>query len=99
MEAVQMAVNSAAAAPAAPTGAGSFPWWVNLVAGILTIIIGLLLRAAPAATTAVITQILGLYWLIDGIIRLVSLFVNRSGWGWKLCMGVIGIIAGLAVLQ
>jgi uncharacterized membrane protein HdeD (DUF308 family) len=94
-----MAANDAPAAPAALTGAVSFPRWVNLVGGITTIIVGLLLFAAPAATTAVLIQILGLYWLVDGVVRLVSLFVNRSGWGWKLCMGVLGIFAGLAVLQ
>jgi uncharacterized membrane protein HdeD (DUF308 family) len=108
MEVVRMASNNAAAAPAVPVTAAApaapsrgiaFPWWVSLVAGVVTIIIGLLLLAAPAATTAVIVQVLGLYWLIDGVIRLVSLFVNRSGWGLKLCMGVLGIIAGLAVLQ
>src|SRR6476619_7415171 len=55
--------------------------------------------AAGAARTAVIVQLLGLYWLVDGVVRLVSIFVNRSGWGWKLAMGILGIILGLAVLQ
>lgn len=94
-----MAANSAAVAPAAPTGGVAFPWWVNLIAGISMAILGLLLLAAPAATTVVLIQFLGIYWLVDGIVRLVSLFINRSGWGWKLCMGILGILAGLAVLQ
>jgi uncharacterized membrane protein HdeD (DUF308 family) len=94
-----MAVDNAAVAPAAPMGEVSFPWWVNLVAGIVLIIVGLLLLTAPVSTTAVLIQFLALFWLIDGVIRLASLFVNRSGWGWKVCMGVIGIIAGLATLQ
>src|SRR5262249_25411515 len=63
------------------------------------ILVGLMLLAAPAAGTAVLVQILGWYWLIDGIIRLVSLFINRSGWGWKLLMGILGIILGVAVIQ
>jgi uncharacterized membrane protein HdeD (DUF308 family) len=49
--------------------------------------------------TAVLVQLLGWYWLVDGIIRLVSIFVNPSGWGWKLCMGILGIILGIAVIQ
>ena len=49
--------------------------------------------------TAVLVQVLGWYWLVDGIIRLVSIFVDKSGWGWKLCMGILGIILGLAVIQ
>jgi uncharacterized membrane protein HdeD (DUF308 family) len=94
-----MAANSAAVAPAAPTGGVTFPWWVNLIAGIAMVLVGLLLLTAPAATTVTLIQILALYWLIDGIVRLASIFVNHSGWGWKLCMGILGIIAGIAVLQ
>src|SRR4051794_7894254 len=94
-----MAANSAVAAQAAPGGRVTFPWWVTLVAGVAMILVGLLLLAAPAATTAVLVQVLGWYWLVDGIIRLVSIFVNPSGWGWKLAMGILGIILGLAVIQ
>jgi len=94
-----MAADSAAVAPAAPAGGVSFPWWVNLIAGIAMTVVGLLLLAAPAATTVFLIQLLAIYWLIDGIVRLASLFVNRSGWGWKLFMGILGVLAGLAVLQ
>jgi uncharacterized membrane protein HdeD (DUF308 family) len=93
-----MAANSAAA-PAAPAGRVTFPWWVALVAGIAMIFVGLMLLTAPGATSAFLVQVLGWYWLIDGIIRLVSIFVDRSGWGWKLCMGILGIILGIAVIQ
>src|SRR4051794_19236128 len=94
-----MAARSTTAVPAAPAPGVSFPWWVTLVAGIAMIFVGLLLLAAPAATTAVVVQVLGLYWLGDGVLRLVSIFINRSGWGWKLLMGTLGIILGIAVLQ
>jgi len=94
-----MAANSAAAAPAAPAGRVTFPWWVTLVAGIAMIIVGLLLLATPVNATMVLVQVLGWYWLIDGIIRLVSIFVDHSGWGWKLCMGILGIVLGLAVIE
>ena len=94
-----MAANSAVAAPAAPTGGVTFPWWVTLVAGIAMIITGLMLLAAPGAATAFLVQVLGWYWLIDGVLRLVSIFIDRSGWGWKLFMGILGIILGIAVIQ
>src|SRR4051812_23038578 len=97
-EAIEMAARSSAV-EAAPAGRVSFPWWVTLIAGIAMIVVGLLLLAAPAATTAVIVPLLGLYWLVDGGGPLVSIFVNPSGWGWKLAMGILGIILGLAVLQ
>ena len=94
-----MAANSAVAAPAAPAGRVTFPFWVTIVASVAMILVGLMLLAAPGATTAVLVQVLGWYWLIDGIIRLVSIFVNPSGWGWKLCMGILGITLGIAVIQ
>ena len=94
-----MAANSAVAAPAAQAGRVTFPWWVTLVAGIAMIIAGLMLLAAPGAATAFLVQVLGWYWLIDGILRLVSIFIDRSGWGWKLCMGILGIILGIVVIQ
>jgi uncharacterized membrane protein HdeD (DUF308 family) len=99
VEANQMAADNAVTAPAAPMGEVTFPWWVTLIAGIAMIIVGLLLLAAPGAATAFLVQVLGWYWLIDGILRLVSIFIDSSGWGWKLCMGILGIILGIAVIQ
>ena len=94
-----MAANSVAAAPSGPAGRVTFPWWVTLVAGIAMIIVGLMLLATPINATAVLVQLLGWYWLVDGIVRLVSIFVDKSGWGWKLGMGILGIILGIAVIQ
>jgi uncharacterized membrane protein HdeD (DUF308 family)/predicted flap endonuclease-1-like 5' DNA nuclease len=50
-------------------------------------------------TTVVTVQILGLYWLIAGIVRIVSIFIDSSQWFWKLIVGGIGIIAGILVIQ
>ena len=77
----------------------SFPWWAVLVQGIFSIIIGLLLLAYPGATTLVIVQFIGVYWLVTGMFSLVSIFTDRSMWGWKLFAGVIGIMAGLSIMR
>jgi uncharacterized membrane protein HdeD (DUF308 family) len=101
------ATSETAAAPAT-TGAAvdtaadharGTPWWVVLIAGIALAITGLLLLMAPGVTTVVIVQFLGIYWLIDGIVRLVSIFIDRSGWGWKLLVGILGIFAGIIIIQ
>jgi uncharacterized membrane protein HdeD (DUF308 family) len=47
----------------------------------------------------VLVQVLGFYWLIVGILALVSLFVDRSLWGWKLCSGLLGILSGLVIIR
>jgi uncharacterized membrane protein HdeD (DUF308 family) len=41
---------------------------------------------------------LGIYWMFSGILDLVSMFIDHSGWGWKLFSGIIGIIAGGYIL-
>jgi uncharacterized membrane protein HdeD (DUF308 family) len=70
-----------------------------LLEGIAAIIIGLLLLSYPAATILVLIQFLGLYWLVKGIFGIVLIFLDSSEWGWKLFMGIIGILAGIVVLQ
>lgn len=77
----------------------TIPWWVVLLEGIAAIIIGLLLLASPARTTVVLVQLLGIYWLIAGIFQIVAIFIDSSMWGWKLFAGVLGIIAGIIILQ
>jgi uncharacterized membrane protein HdeD (DUF308 family) len=41
----------------------------------------------------------GIYWLIAGIFRIISIFIDSTLWGWKLFAGAIGIIAGVIILQ
>jgi uncharacterized membrane protein HdeD (DUF308 family) len=50
---------------------------------------------------AVLVRVLGWFWLISGIISIVSIFTRDTGihWGWLLLNGVLGILAGLAVLD
>lgn len=76
-----------------------FPWWVVLIEGIAAVIIGILLLTNPGATTVVLVQALGLYWFIVGIIDIVRIFIDSSNWGWKLFSGIIGILAGLLILN
>ncbi|HIE57277.1 MAG TPA: HdeD family acid-resistance protein [Anaerolineales bacterium] len=75
------------------------PWWLVLLQGISALIIGLSLLIAPGATTLFVVQFLGIYWLISGIFQIVGIFVDDTSWGWKLFGGVIGILAGFAVLN
>jgi len=75
------------------------PWWLVLLTGIAAVVLGVLLLASPGSTTLVIVQFLGWYWLISGIFNIVAMFVDRSQWGWKLFMGILGIIAGILVIQ
>jgi uncharacterized membrane protein HdeD (DUF308 family) len=75
------------------------PWWVVLIEGIAAIIIGIFLLINPRITTVVLIQFLGIYWFIVGIIDIVRIFMDSTMWGWKLFSGIIGILAGIAIIQ
>lgn len=77
------------------------PWWVALINGIASLLLGLLLLFSPGMTTLILIQFLGFYWLIDGIISIVRIFTKTSDlhWGWLLVRGVLGILAGLVVIN
>ena len=71
--------------------------------GITVFVLGAVLLWAPAKDKVdayqFIIAFLGFYWLIGGIMEIVSLFVDRTAWGWKLFMGIISIVAGSYVLM
>ncbi len=79
------------------------PWWLTLVLGIASFIIGAILLWAPAKdkveTYTLLVTFLGIYWLIWGIMELVYMFVDHTAWGWKLFMGIVSIIAGGSILM
>jgi uncharacterized membrane protein HdeD (DUF308 family) len=75
------------------------PWWLLLLEGVAAIIVGILLFTSTQKTVIVLVQFVGLYWLIRGIFDIVSIFIDHTAWGWKLFMGILGIIAGMLVLQ
>ena len=75
-------------------------WWVFLLEGIAAIIFGILLITHPAQTLVAFVIFLGLYWLFVGVLELVRVFVDDSvPWYWSLLIGILGIVAGLIVLN
>ena len=89
-----MSAKTATVQPEMP----SIPWWALFIEGIALILLGLLFFARPVITGFVVVQILGIYFLISGIVSIVTIFTNRGHTGWKLFSGIVGIIAGLLVL-
>ena len=77
----------------------AMPWWIILLQGILLVVVGILLFTNTGATAVVLAQILAIYWLISGVLELVSIFIDRSAWGLKLIGGIIGIWAGLFIIN
>jgi uncharacterized membrane protein HdeD (DUF308 family) len=78
---------------------GTTPWWLVLLEGIAMLLLGILLLIKPGMTVLIFVQFVGIYWLVSGIFQIVSIFLDRSMWGWKLFAGILGIIAGIIVVQ
>ncbi|MGH7357441.1 MAG: HdeD family acid-resistance protein [Candidatus Rokuibacteriota bacterium] len=75
-------------------------WWLFLLQGIAAILLGLMLLTNPGATLVALTTFLGFYLLITGMLALVRVFVDRStSWLWSLLSGIVGILAGVFVLN
>jgi uncharacterized membrane protein HdeD (DUF308 family) len=75
-------------------------WWVFLLEGIAALIFGALLLTNPAATLLALAVFLGFYLLFVGVLELVRVFVDRSQpWYWSLIVGILGIVAGIIVLN
>jgi uncharacterized membrane protein HdeD (DUF308 family) len=73
--------------------------WLIVIQGAAGILLGLMLLLAPGASLVILVQFLAIYWLISGTIGLVSLIWDRSQWGWKVFGGILGIVAGMAVIK
>jgi uncharacterized membrane protein HdeD (DUF308 family) len=75
-------------------------WWIFLLEGIAALLFGFLLITQPAATLVAMVVFLGFYWLMMGVLELVRVFVDRSvAWYWSLLIGILGIAAGIIVLN
>ena len=79
------------------------PWWLMLIEGIDIFVIGAVLLWSPVKTKVntymLLVQLLGLYWVIQGIFNIVAMFLDHKGWGWKLFVGIVSIIAGGYILM
>jgi uncharacterized membrane protein HdeD (DUF308 family) len=79
----------------------SIPWWLVLLQGILSVLVGILLLTSPGVAVLVLVRLLGWYWLIKGIFSLTAVFhpEAKAHRGWLIFNSVLGIVAGIVVLD
>jgi len=79
------------------------PWWLTLIQGISALVIGGILLWSPAKDKVdawqLLVALLGIYWLVLGVMDIVRIFQDSTGWGWKLFMGIVSILAGGYILM
>ncbi len=66
------------------------------LSGGVALVVGLLILREPLQSVLVLGMILGVWWLVVGVIDVISAIVNPStrGRGWDIVVGVISILAG-----
>ncbi|MCB0193088.1 MAG: DUF308 domain-containing protein [Anaerolineae bacterium] len=76
-------------------------WWLLLLQGTALIILGMLLLTAPGLVVTSLIIFLGAYWLVDGMFAIIRIFLKTTDvhWGLLLVRGILGVLAGLAILR
>lgn len=86
----------------------SFRYWksrwaaffLHLIMGILYFIIGCMLIKNPIAGALSLTVLLGMFFLIVGIFKIIaSLAARLPYWGWRLTSGIVAMLLGLLILM
>jgi uncharacterized membrane protein HdeD (DUF308 family) len=76
-------------------------WKLIMARGIFLIVVGLILLIFPKGTLTTLIFIMGIYWLIDGVVTIIHSLQRRKfydNWWWGLITGALGVIAGIIVL-
>lgn len=74
-------------------------WWVFLLRGISSVLLGWLALILPRINLAIQVQAFGLYALADGALAIVAAFgAPRASRWWLVALGVAGIATGTVIL-
>lgn len=72
--------------------------YVFLLGGVTAIVFGVILLFRQDEALSILMVMLGLWWLIQGAFLVFAVFINREDMGWKLVVGLLGVLAGVVVL-
>jgi uncharacterized membrane protein HdeD (DUF308 family) len=79
-------------------GASNVPhYWLQLISAVLAILIGVLLLRAPDSGLLIMTVLLIVYFMVEGIAKIIFALTIRPFpmWGWVLGSGLVGILLSL----
>jgi uncharacterized membrane protein HdeD (DUF308 family) len=75
-------------------------WWLLLVAGIISLVFGIIIAAWPKASSAVLVILVGIAILLVGIIALIRSFTlikKAKNWWILLIEGIVGIVIAIVL--
>ena len=71
---------------------------LHALIGVLSVIVGFALLRTPFQSLEVLIFVVGIFWLVQGIVTFISAFQRKQNRGWQLFMGVLGVLAGIVIL-
>jgi uncharacterized membrane protein HdeD (DUF308 family) len=74
--------------------------WALAIVGVLGILVGILCLQNVVQTVAVLTIVLGFFWVFDGMVHLIMAIADRhqQSRGLSVVTGVVSLCAGIVVL-
>jgi uncharacterized membrane protein HdeD (DUF308 family) len=72
---------------------------VLAISGTLALLVALLLLRKPLQTVAIVTMLVGLWWIVRGILDLFQVMMGQTALrGWSFLVGLLTLVAGVVVL-
>ncbi len=76
-------------------------WWVSLLIGLLSIILGIWCMTTPDTTLVAISIVFVVGFIVSGIFEIIFAISNKDvidGWGWTLASGIIDLVLGIILV-
>jgi uncharacterized membrane protein HdeD (DUF308 family) len=75
-------------------------FFLHLLSGLLSIVVGVLFLRAPVDALLALTLLLACFLMVGGTFKIVAALSYRFGaWGWSLASGIIDLILGVLIWQ
>jgi uncharacterized membrane protein HdeD (DUF308 family) len=73
-------------------------FFLHLLGGILSVVVGIIIVANPGAGALVLTLVMAVFFMVAGLFRIITALVTRfPHWGWLLFSGLITLGLGLLI--
>jgi uncharacterized membrane protein HdeD (DUF308 family) len=73
-------------------------FFLHLLSGILSIVVGVLFLRAPLGALAALTLLMACFFMVSGIFKIVAAASYRfASWGWALVGGVVDLVLGVLI--
>ncbi len=75
-------------------------FFLHLLSGVLSIVVGLMFLRAPVDALLALTLLAACFLMVGGIFKIVAAASYRfAAWGWPLASGIIDVLLGVLIWQ